>query len=131
MSVLIAFVDSGTTVLACYHILIYNHSHMYERRIEMRAKFFKSLSDPSRLLILESLSDGPLSVSQVVEATGLTQPNASSHLACLSECGLVNREKKGREVFYNVTAKEISTLLKNAEIIIKKNAQELYRCANY
>lgn len=100
-------------------------------KLSVRAKFFKSLSDPSRLLILESLSRGPLAVSQIVVATDLSQPNVSSHLACLSECGLVTREKKGREVFYRIAMKEIDTLFKSAEEIIKKNAQELLRCANY
>lgn len=39
-------------------------------------------------------------MSDLVEDTGLSQPNVSKHLACLWGCGLVAREKRGREVYY-------------------------------
>jgi DNA-binding transcriptional ArsR family regulator len=39
-------------------------------------------------------------VSDIVEETGLSQPNVSKHLACLWGCGLVARERRGREVYY-------------------------------
>jgi ArsR family transcriptional regulator, cadmium/lead-responsive transcriptional repressor len=54
--------------------------------------------DHRRLAILERLLDGPRRVSDVVEATGLAQPNVSAHLACLWDCGLVARQRHGREV---------------------------------
>ena len=67
-----------------------------------RAKLFRGLADPSRLAILEALRPGPLSVGQIVAATGLSQPNASNHLRCLSECGLVAGEARGRFVDYRL-----------------------------
>ena len=56
--------------------------------VPCRAKLFRGLADSSRLAILESLRSGALSVSEIVAVTGLSQPNASNHLRCLSECGL-------------------------------------------
>lgn len=58
------------------------------------------LADASRLAILHSLLAEERRVSEVVEETGLSQPNVSKHLACLWGCGLVAREKRGREVHY-------------------------------
>lgn len=66
----------------------------------LRAELAHGLSDASRQRILELLRGGERRVSDVVELTGLSQPNASKHLACLRGCGLVVSEKRGREVFY-------------------------------
>ena len=62
----------------------------------LRAKLFRGLADPSRLFILEALRAGPLSVGEIVAITGLSQSNASNHLRCLSECGLVSGDQRGR-----------------------------------
>ncbi len=66
------------------------------------ADLFHGFSDRSRLAIVAALRDGEQRVSDLVAATGLSQPNASMHLACLWECGLVAREKRGREVYYRL-----------------------------
>jgi ArsR family transcriptional regulator, cadmium/lead-responsive transcriptional repressor len=67
---------------------------------ELQAQLLHGLSDPSRLRILEVLRDDEQRVSDLVAATDLSQPNVSKHLACLWGCGLVAREKRGREVHY-------------------------------
>lgn len=60
----------------------------------LKAKLFRGFSDPSRLSILEALRNGPLTVGEIVEATGLTQSNTSNHLSCLNDCGLVRRDQR-------------------------------------
>lgn len=67
---------------------------------QLQAQLLHGLSDPSRLRILEVLRGDEERVSDLVAATGLSQPNVSRHLACLWGCGLVAREKRGREVYY-------------------------------
>jgi DNA-binding transcriptional ArsR family regulator len=76
----------------------------------LRAKLFRGLGDPSRLAILAALDPAPLTVGEIVAATGLTQPNASNHLRCLSECGLVLREAKGRHALYRVADPRVTAL---------------------
>lgn len=49
----------------------------------LKAKLFRGFSDSSRLAILEVLRSGSRTVGEIVEATGLTQSNASNHLGCL------------------------------------------------
>ena len=70
--------------------------------VALQAQLLHGLSDPSRLRILEELRDDERRVSDLVEATGLSQPNVSKHLNCLWGCGLVAREKRGREVHYRL-----------------------------
>ncbi|MEO2140144.1 MAG: metalloregulator ArsR/SmtB family transcription factor, partial [Thermoleophilia bacterium] len=47
--------------------------------------------------MLEALSDGERRSTDLARITGLSQPNASAHLACLRECGLVSADRRGRE----------------------------------
>ena len=70
--------------------------------MQLRAKLFRGLADLSRLRVLETLRDGPLSAGEIVSRTRLSQPNASMHLACLAECGLVTRERQGKFVHYEI-----------------------------
>lgn len=85
---------------------------------ESRGTLFRGLAEPSRLLILHALAEGPLSVSEIAEASGLSQPNTSNHLACLLGCGLVVSERRGRFVFYRHADERISHLLRIADQIV-------------
>ena len=83
--------------------------------LEMKAKLFRALGDPSRLGVLEILRDSSKCVSEIVETTGLSQPNVSGHLALLRDCGLVKREQRGRFAYYSVAAAEVELILAAAE----------------
>lgn len=96
-----------------------------------RAKLFRGFADPSRLAILEALRLGPLSVGQIVAATGLSQPNASNHLRCLSECGLVAGEARGRFVDYRLADLRIDELLALATELLDGPARGVDACKSY
>lgn len=100
-------------------------------QLPLEAKFFKGLADASRLMILRALLKKPRTVSGLVEETGLSQPNTSAHLACLLDCGIVQKEKKGREAFYRIGMKETAHLLKDAEKIVRSHAKDIYNCTRY
>ena len=85
------------------------------RLLDVTAKLFRGLGDTSRLRTLAALRDGPLSVGDVVARTGLSQPNASMHLKCLGECGLVTWTRDGRFVHYEIADKRVITLLDQGE----------------
>lgn len=61
---------------------------------------FKALSEPARLLILDTLHSRELSVNELVEETGLGQANVSKHLQVLHSMGFVKRRKEGLFVHY-------------------------------
>lgn len=70
---------------------------------ESVAEYFSLLSEPSRLKIMHCLCDGERPVNDVVEATGLSQANASRHLNMLYRAGVVGRRKEGSQVIYRLT----------------------------
>jgi len=71
--------------------------------IEEVSRLFLALGDPSRLRILRCLLEAhePMSQGNVAECTGLSQANASKHLAFLVRVGLANREPQGNAVFFS------------------------------
>jgi DNA-binding transcriptional ArsR family regulator len=99
--------------------------------IRLKAKLFRGLADPSRLSILEALRDGPKNVSAVVRITGLTQPNASTHLNCLWCCGLVDREVRGRFSYYRIKSAKFVRILEVAENVLEAVHDRIAECARY
>ena len=60
--------------------------------------FHKVLADANRLRIVRRLSDGPATVTELIEHVGLSQPLVSWHLRRLRAAGLVETRRRGREV---------------------------------
>ena len=101
------------------------------KSIEIQAKLFRGFSDPSRLSILETLRNGAVTVSEIVEATGLSQSNVSNHLGCLRDCGLVAAERQGRFVYYELSDKRVGQLLILADELLADVAKGVYECTRY
>ena len=59
-------------------------------------QLFNALGDPTRRAIVERLSNGPLSVSQLATPLEITLTAVAQHLQILEEAGLVHTEKLGR-----------------------------------
>lgn len=98
------------------------------RKAEHMAKLCRGLSDPSRLAILEALRSGELTVSEVVQETGLTQSNVSNHLGCLYDCGLVRRDQEGRFVRYRLSDPRVDMLLRLSEELLADAAHGVLAC---
>ena len=96
--------------------------------LSLKAKLFRGLADPSRLAILETLRDGERTVSQLVLATGLSQPNTSAHLACLKDCGLVTSRQEGRFVYYDIADARMVDILRAVEDVLAEVAPQVSAC---
>ena len=71
--------------------------------LELLARVFRTLGDPTRLGMLEELLEaGELTQSELVNRVGVSQSRASEHLGCLVWCGFVAAERHGRAVRYRV-----------------------------
>ena len=99
--------------------------------LSTKAKLFRGFGDPSRLLILETLLDGPVTVSDIVQATGLSQPNVSSHLSCLRDCGLVSTQPQGKYVIYQLSDPRVTEILNLTSSLLADVARGVYECTRY
>lgn len=75
------------------------------------ARICKALADPKRLLIINELRDGPRSVNEISTALGISQSNASQHLAILRDRGIVLAERTGNNIFYTMRSPKIDQAL--------------------
>jgi DNA-binding transcriptional ArsR family regulator len=101
------------------------------QRTALKAKLFRGFADMSRLMILEALRDGPLTVSAIVARTGLSQSNVSNHLACLRDCGLVMSSQQGRYTSYQLSDGRVDALLGMADELLADVARGIYECTRY
>ena len=74
-----------------------------EKGYQRTAVVGKALADPKRLCVLESLSAGELSVSELAGRVACQVPNMSQHLAVLRSAGLVSTRREGSTVFYRLS----------------------------
>lgn len=81
--------------------------------IDRAAELFKALSTAARVSILLQLRH-PASVSQLVDATGLSQPLVSQHLRVLRGAALVTVTRRGRGAVYALADTHIHHVLEDA-----------------
>lgn len=86
-----------------------------------KAQFFRALSHPVRIKILEILIAGDRSVQELQEALKLDQPVVSQQLAVLRNQGIVTSEKKGLSVRYALRDPAIEDLLDVARRIFNNH----------
>lgn len=105
-------------------------SYVVPSSTESRTVLLHGLADHNRLLLIEQLAGGGRRVSDLVEATGLAQPNVSRHLACLWDCGLVERERRGRETHYHLVD-GLLDLLAAADGVLDRTGDRVMACPRY
>ncbi len=78
-----------------------------EELLLLHASVCKGLADPKRLLIINILRDGEMSVGEICESLDLPQSNVSQHLAILRDKGLVRARREGQRMMYSLSSPKI------------------------
>lgn len=99
--------------------------------VQLQSKMFRGFGDPARLNILLVLRNGPMTVTEIVTATGMSQSNTSNHLRCLRECGLVAAEQQGKYALYRLSDDRVGDLLAMTESLLSDVARGIYECTRY
>ena len=84
---------------------------MQEALRRFKADIFQALAHPTRIAILELLSEGELSAGALIDKLGMEQANVSQHLAVLRAKHLVTNRKTGNQVIYSVRDPIINQVL--------------------
>jgi DNA-binding transcriptional ArsR family regulator len=86
--------------------------------------FFQILGDANRLTIIRNIGDKECSVSEIVEATQLSQPLASHHLKVMRENGILETKRSGPFIYYKLRdARLIQALGLFSEIVNSVNGE--------
>ena len=86
---------------------------------EIKANLFKGLAHPLRIRILEVMSAAEtVSVSELLDETGLEASHLSQHLAVLRRHNLVLAERRASQMFYRLAYPEVAELLTVARALL-------------
>lgn len=98
------------------------------QHLDTTAKFFRALSDPTRLKLLEFILAGERTAADCVEHAGISQPRVSIHLSCLSDCGYVVARRDGKKLRYSVGDPRVADLVMLVRSLAADNASALTCC---
>ena len=102
------YVGMETIVACCEPVL---ETPLRKEDAALLAGWFKVLADPARLRLLSLIASGEESCAcDLVDPLGVSQPTVSHHLKVLHDAGLVEREKRGRWVYYRTIPESLEVL---------------------
>jgi DNA-binding transcriptional ArsR family regulator len=88
---------------------------------QFKAEFFKALSHPLRISIVDTLRDGEKTVAELIDEFQIEQANASQQLAVLRNKNIIVARKSGANVYYSIADPAIFKLLDIARDIFNNH----------
>lgn len=81
----------------------------------LSTRLFKALGDPTRAALLCCLADAgePATVTEACGCCAVDFSVVSRHLATLRDAGVLEAERRGKQVFYRIRAKEVAERLRD------------------
>ena len=90
-----------------------------------KAKILKALAHPTRLWMAEQLEQGERCVCEFVEPLGLDFSTVSKHLSVMRQAGLVEDDKRGKQVYYKLKVPCVLNFMYCVEEVIATKAKDL------
>jgi DNA-binding transcriptional ArsR family regulator len=81
-------------------------------RLRHGAEIFSMLGEPTRLELLWLMTEGPRTVSDLVETVGASRTSVSQHLAKLRHAGVVDVLREGRTAHYSLRGGHVERLVR-------------------
>jgi DNA-binding transcriptional ArsR family regulator len=95
-----------------------------KNRYEAKAKVLKALAHPTRLWMAEQLSAGEMCVCEFVDQIEVDFSTISKHLSVLRQAGIVEDDKRGKQVYYKLKVPCVMNFMECVEAVIASNAKE-------
>ncbi len=92
---------------------------------EARAAIVKALAHPTRLFIVDELSNGERCVCELRDEIGADFSTVSKHLSVLKSAGVVEDDKRGLQVYYRLRCPCILRFFDCIEGVLQENARKL------
>jgi DNA-binding transcriptional ArsR family regulator len=81
-----------------------------DRALDDVAGYFRALSVPLRLKILNAVRQGERNVTELTEELGCSQANVSKHLSVLAQGGLIEKMSRGTSTYYSIADPKVFRL---------------------
>jgi DNA-binding transcriptional ArsR family regulator len=72
-----------------------------------RRDVFQAIADPTRRMIIQKLSRGPMNLAGIIEDFDVSRQAIAKHIKVLNECGLISIKQKGREHICEVRLEQL------------------------
>jgi len=95
-------------------------------------QLFRALADPTRLRLINLMSEKEICVCYFIEVIGAPQPKISRHLAYLRRAGLVAARREGKWMHYRLTVppdRHAASILKSTIDALRENEEMQRDCA--
>jgi len=90
-------------------------------KIRKQVPIFAALGDPTRIMLIQKLSDGSReSISALSEGSRITRQAITKHLNVLQKAGLVRAERDGREMLFQLSPGKIDDARKSLDGISRQ-----------
>jgi ArsR family transcriptional regulator len=91
---------------------------------EAQAAVIKAMAHPTRLFVVDQLSNGEKCVRDLTELVGADASTVSKHLSILKNAGIVRDDKRGTQVFYTLEMPCVLNFFSCVQSVIKSRAEE-------
>jgi len=91
-------------------------------RVRKMSEIFKALGDPTRLRIIRMLASkmkDNLCVVDLTKKLGITQPAASQHIKVLKSIDILEPDRKGFRVYYNINTEVLNAYKADVDELFK------------
>lgn len=86
-----------------------------KKDVTLQMKLLHGLNNKIRYQILCALQENEKNVSELIEVVDGSQSVVSQHLACLRDCGLIEKRVEGKYAFYRLATPKITLLIQQLE----------------
>ncbi len=95
-----------------------------QARYEARARIIKAMAHPTRLFIVDELSQGKRCVCELRDMIGADISTVSKHLAILRNAGVVQDEKRGAQIYYSLRCPCVLNFFTCVEKVLMTTARD-------
>ncbi len=78
--------------------------------MKIRRDIFQAIADPTRRAILLLVASQSMTAGSIAANFNTARPTVSKHLQILTECELLEQQKSGREIYYQLNPQKIKEL---------------------
>lgn len=94
-----------------------------KKALAAKTKVLKALAHPARLWMVERLEGGERCVCELVDGLGLDFSTVSKHLSVLKNAGVVEDDKRGKQVFYTLRCPCVLNFMHCVDAVLEKGKE--------